>query len=774
MAAPSSDVTGPGLQHRLRLRLEVTGAVQGVGFRPFVHRLAVSEGLGGFVRNTGAGASVEVEGSPEALARFLSRLDAEIKPPAAIHRRQSRPLPVQGEQGFVIAPSATTGRRCALVLPDCAICPACLSEMLDPNDRRHLYPFTSCAHCGPRYSLIEAVPYDRARTAMRHFPMCAACRAEYDEPGSRRFHAETSACPECGPQLALWDATGTVQAERHRALQHTAAALREGRIVALKGLGGFQLLVDARNDAAVCRLRERKRRPAKPFALMVRTLADAMALAELSETGQRLLCSSAAPIVLARARADVSFIAPSVAPANPLLGIMLPYTPLHALLMRELDFPIVATSGNRGGEPIVIDERAALERLAGIADLFLVHDRPILRPVDDSVVRVIAEREAVLRHARGYAPLALACPAAAEPAAALGAHQKSAIALAADGQIILGPHIGDLTAAATREAFAQALEAMATLYDVHPRRVACDAHPDYYSTRLAQASGLPVQHVPHHLAHVLAGMVDNELAGPVLGVAWDGAGYGDDASIWGGEFLTVDATRFCRAAHLLPFRLAGGEAAIREPRRAALGALYLIFGEAAFAMTDLKPVAAFAPTEKQVLGTMLRRGVNAPLTSSAGRLFDAVAALLDLVQTASFEGQAAMAVEFAAQRAVESVSLAAPRLTEHAGSLLLDWRPMLADIVAGWRDGVAAPVLAAAFHESLVEAVVAVAMRVGREQVVLSGGCFQNARLVEHAVHRLREAGFRPYWHRRVPPNDGGIAVGQALFAARPLTGEKI
>ncbi|HEX7683947.1 MAG TPA: carbamoyltransferase HypF [Trinickia sp.] len=772
MGAASSDITGAG--SRRRLRLDVTGAVQGVGFRPFVHRLAVSEGLGGFVRNTGAGVSLEVEGSQQALERFLSRLDAEIEPPAAIHRRQSTRLPAQGERGFVIAPSASAGRRSALVLPDLAICPACLNEVLDPSDRRYLYPFTTCVHCGPRYSLIEAVPYDRSRTTMRHFPMCAACRKEYDEPGSRRFHAETIACPACGPQLALWDATGIVLAEGHQALLLAADALRQGRIVALKGLGGFQLLVDARNDVAVGRLRTQKRRPAKPFALMVRTVADALTVAELSEAEQRLLCSSAAPIVLAKSRAEVSVVAAGVAPANPLLGIMLPYTPLHELLMRELGFPIVATSGNRGGEPIVTDERAALERLAGMADLFLVHDRPILRPVDDSVVRVMAGREAVLRLARGYAPLALACAAAAEPALALGAHQKSAIALAADGQIILGPHIGDLAAAATREAFAQTLEAMTTLYDARPRRVACDAHPDYYSTRFADATGLPVQRVPHHLAHVLTGMVDNELAGPVLGVAWDGAGYGADASIWGGEFLTVDATGFSRVAHLLPFRLAGGETAIREPRRAALGVLHIIFGEAAFEMTDLDPVAAFAQTERQVLGAMLRRGFNAPLTSSAGRLFDAVAALLDLVQIASFEGQAAMAVEFAAQRAVESVSLAAPRLSEHAGNLLIDWRPMLADIVAGWRDGVAAPALAAAFHESLVEAVIAVAMRVEWEQVLLCGGCFQNARLVERAVRRLHEAGFRPYWHRRIPPNDGGIAVGQAVFAARPPTEEKI
>ncbi|MDM8355498.1 carbamoyltransferase HypF [Pandoraea communis] len=761
---------------RLRLRMDVTGAVQGVGFRPFVHRLAVSEGLGGFVRNTGEGVSLEVEGTLPALERFLARLDAEIAPPAAIHRRQSCRLPAQGEHGFLIAPSATGGRRSAMVLPDLAVCPACLGEILAPNDRRYRYPFTTCMHCGPRYSLIEAVPYDRLRTAMRHFPMCAACRKEYDEPGSRRFHAECNACPECGPQLALWDTAGTVLAERHQALRLAADAVRQGRIVALKGLGGFQLIVDARCDTAVRRLRECKARPAKPFAIMVQNLADASMVAELSEVEQRLLCSAAAPIVLVRARTDVSEVARSVAPANPLLGVMLPSTPLHVLLMLELGFPVVATSGNLGGEPIVTDEREALERLAHIADLFLVHDRPILRPVDDSVVRVIAGREAVLRRARGYAPLSLAFPfpSDTEPVLALGAHQKSTIALAVNGRVVLGPHIGDLAAPATREAFAQAVESVTALYGVRPLHVACDLHPDYYSTRFADASGLPVRRVPHHLAHVLAGTVDNDLEGPVLGVAWDGAGYGMDGSIWGGEFLAVDANRFSRVAHLLPFRLAGGEAAMREPRRAALGALYAIFGDDALAMSDQKPIAAFTAGERHTLGALLSRGVNAPLTSSAGRLFDAVAALLDLVQIATFEGEAAMAVEFAAQRAVTSVPLAPPRLVEHAGNLVLDWRPMLADIVAGCRDGIAAPSLAAAFHDSLVEAIVAVATRVGFKRVLLSGGCFQNARLVERAVGRLRQAGFDPYWHHRIPPNDGGIAVGQAAFAARPLAGENI
>jgi hydrogenase maturation protein HypF len=757
---------------RQRLRLDVTGAVQGVGFRPFIHRLAMSEGLGGFVCNTGAGVLLEVEGGAQALDRFLARLDAEITPPARIHERQASWVPVQGELDFVISPSVPSGRRSAVVLPDLATCSDCLKEIFDPDDRRYRYPFATCVHCGPRYSIVEAVPYDRARTTMRHFPMCTACQAEYDDPGSCRFHVEANACPDCGPQIVLWDAAGNALASSHHALKGAADALRQGRIVALKGLGGFQLLVDARNDAAVRRLRDRKRRPAKPFALMVRTFADALAITNICAEEKQLLCSAAAPIVLLRARSDSALVAPSVAPSNPLLGVMLPSTPLHHLLMDALGFPIVATSGNRGGEPIVADENEALERLKGLADIFLVHDRPILRPVDDSVARVLAGREVMLRSARGYAPLSLADPFATAPGLAVGGHQKNAVAVAFGGQIILGPHIGDLDEAETRAAFTRAVEALPALHDVHPEVVACDEHPDYYSTRFANDRGPKVRRLPHHLAHVLAGMVDNGLDGPVLGVAWDGTGYGGDGTIWGGEFLAVEGSRYRRAAHLMPFRLPGGEAAVREPRRAALGALYATFGDGAFAMTDIHPVAAFAPAERQLLARMLARGVNSPLTSSAGRLFDAVAAILGFRQKVSFEGEAAMAVEFAADRAANIASLAPPTISNETAPIVIDWRPMLAAMMSASREGVPAEDLAAAFHDGLAATIVTVAKRVGMPRVLLTGGCFQNGRLTEQAVARLREAGLDSYWHHRIPPNDGGLAVGQAAFTARPLIEE--
>jgi hydrogenase maturation protein HypF len=487
-----------------------------------------------------------------------------------------------------------------------------------------------------------------------------------------------------------------------------------------------------------------------------------------------LLRSAAAPIVLLRAKAGSNLIAPSVAPSNPLLGVMLPTTPLHHLLMDELGCPIVATSGNRGGEPIVADEDEAIARLKDLADVFLVHDRPILRPVDDSVVRMMAGQATVLRLARGYAPLPLADPSIKSPALAVGGQQKNAVAAAAAGEVILGPHIGDLDAAETRAAFARAIEGMMSLYGVQPGVIACDRHPDYVSTRFASGFGSTVCQAPHHLAHVLAGMRDNGLNGPVLGVAWDGTGYGGDGTIWGGEFLTVDGSHYRRVAHLLPFRLPGGEAAVREPRRAALGALYATFGEDTFAMTELPPVAVFAPTVRQPLARMLARGVNAPLTSSAGRLFDAVAAILGFQQKVSFEGEAAMAVEFAADRATNNVTLAAPAIvTDKAGTLVIDWRPMLAAMVSAVRAGACADALAAAFHEGLVDSIIAVVTRIGTAQVLLTGGCFQNARLTERTVARLRQAGFEPYWHHRVPPNDGGLAVGQAAFAARMSIEEK-
>jgi hydrogenase maturation protein HypF len=756
-----------------RLRLDMTGAIQGVGFRPFVHRLARTEHLGGFVRNTGDGVSIEVEGSRPALERFLTRLDKEMPPRAVVFKRHTAPLSPRGDQSFVVAPSTHASAGAAVVMADFATCPDCLREILNPADRRYLYPFTSCMHCGPRYSIIEALPYDRARTTMRHFPLCAACQTEYTDPYCRRFHAEPIACPDCGPRLALWNDAGEATAAGHPALLEAAAALRRGLIVALKGLGGFQLLVDAGNEAAVRRLRQRKRRPAKPFALMLPSLEAALGMAHVGEIERRLLVSPEAPIVLLRARSYNPGVAACVAPDNPRLGVMLPYTPLHHLLLRELGSAVVATSGNLGDDPIIADETEALERLRAVADCFLVHDRPIRRPVDDSVVRVMAGQAVILRRARGYAPMPIPCEAVTGPVLALGGQQKNTVATGFAGQLFLSPHIGDLGAARGREAFARMVVELPALHGIAINgTVACDTHPGYHSTHVAMESGLPVARVPHHLAHVLACMVDNGLDGPVLGVAWDGTGDGGDGTIWGGEFLTVDAGRFRRVAHLKPFRLPGGEAAVREPRRAALGLLHALYGEDALSNTELAPVAAFTARERGVLATMLSRGVNAPFTSSAGRLFDAVAALLGLCQVSSFEGEAAMALEFAACRAREMAPLPPMAVRGTNGPLMVDWQPFMATLVHERKRGAAPEPLAAALHDGLSAAIVEIARRVGRRRVVLTGGCFQNAKLTERTVDGLCAAGFAPYFHQHVPPNDGGLAIGQAMFAARPLIEE--
>jgi hydrogenase maturation protein HypF len=756
-----------------RLRLDMTGAVQGVGFRPFVHRLAMAERLGGFVRNTGDGVSIEVEGAPLAVARFIARLEREMPPRAVVFRREKASLRPRGERDFIVAPSTLAGDGASVVMADLATCADCHAEIFDPIDRRYQYPFTSCVNCGPRYSIIEAQPYDRARTTMRHFPLCAACLAEYTDPTSRRFHAEPIACADCGPSLALRNDAGGVTDTGHIALLAAVDALRRGMIVALKGLGGFQLLVDAADDAAVARLRARKQRPRKPFALMVPSLDATLGLAHVGEVERRLLASPEAPIVLLRVRSYHPTVSPVVAPDNPRLGVMLPYTPLHHLLMAEFAAPLVATSGNLGDEPIVTDETEAASRLRGIADCFLVHDRPIQRAIDDSVIRVIAGQPVILRRARGYAPMPIARAGVTEKVLALGGQQKSSVAVGGSGQIFAGPHIGDLADARTRDSFARMAQELPALHGIQPGVVACDTHPEYHSSHAAADGGLPVTRVPHHLAHILSCMADNGLEGPVLGVAWDGTGDGGDGTIWGGEFLTVDDKKYRRAAHLLPFRLAGGEAAIREPRRSALGMLHAMHGDDAMKLAEPTLFAAFTAKQRDTLATMLRTGVNAPLTSSVGRLFDAVSAILGLCQVNSFEGEAAMAVEFAACRAHAAEPMPAIAVRDDGGKLVLDWRDMLSVMLRERRRGVAPEPLAAALHEKLAASIVEVARRVGRRRVVLTGGCFQNARLTEQTVDQLCAAGFAPYFHHRVPPNDGGLAVGQVVFAAQPLVEEK-
>lgn len=742
-----------------RKRLRVQGTVQGVGFRPFVYRLAAELYIGGWVVNSPQGVVIEIEAEPSTLETFIHRLQTELPPHAAIHRLETETILAIGATGFEIRHSNTTGTKTALILPDLATCPDCLRDILDPTNRRYRYPFTNCTHCGPRYSIIQALPYDRTHTTMRDFMMCDACRAEYENPLDRRFHAQPNACPQCGPQLALWSRLGAVVEERDAALLAAADAIRRGYIVAIKSIGGFQLIADARNTDTISLLRARKHRYDKPFAVMFPTLEQVQRACHISEAEQTLLQSSAAPIVLARHTG--STIAPLVAPENPYLGVMIPYTPLHHLLLAELGFPVVATSGNFSSEPLCIDNDEALEKLGRIADLFLVHDRPIARRVDDSVVMVAANDVVTLRRARGYAPMPVDLPAS-DTIAAVGAQQKNAVALLHNGHVFLSQHIGDLDSAPAFDSFKRTLTDLETLYEARPEAIVCDLHPDYASTQYAARSGRTVAPVQHHYAHVLSCMAEHHLAAPLLGIAWDGTGYGTDGTIWGSEFLHITERAFTRVAHLRPFPLPGGDAASLEPRRSLLGLLYAQYG-------DLLPRdrLEFKTNELNLLLSALRAGVNTPHTSSMGRLFDAVAALTGLRQKCTFEGQAAMALEFAAleTRTDECYPFEITSVTNENGASerIIEWKPMIAAMMMDTNISL----ISARFHNTLAAIVVTLAQEAGLPLVVLTGGCFQNRTLLERCIGSLRAAGFIPYWQQRIPPNDGGIALGQIAAALR-------
>lgn len=772
--ARKPSVLPAGITQRLRVR--VVGAVQGVGFRPFIYRLASEHQLTGWVNNDSQGVTIEVEGPHDALEKFLLRIESEKPLLARIQGLEPSFLDPVGYQTFEIRESADTGVKTALVLPDIAICRDCLRDIGDPSNRRYRYPFTNCANCGPRYSIIKSLPYDRPNTTMRVFRMCPACRAEYENPLDRRFHAQPIACPECGPHLELWCEDSSVLAAGDNALRLASDALWRGQIIALKGLGGFQLLCNACDEHAVRRLRRHKHREEKPFALMFHSLDAVEQHCEVDALEKRLLRAPESPIVLLRRRTNnlpvTRFasnknaggpfaIAPSVAPGNPSLGVMLPYTGLHHLLMAAIGFPVVATSGNLSDEPICTDEREALERLRGVADLFLVHNRAISRHVDDSVARVLMGRELVLRRARGYAPLPVTLREPVKPTLAVGAHLKNAVALSVGPNVFISQHIGDLDNKPSYDAFRRVTDDLTKLYGTQPERIVCDLHPDYLSTQFARSQGGRIVSVQHHLAHVMACMADNDLDGPVLGVSWDGTGLGMDGTVWGGEFLKIGADNsWRRVAHLRTFPLPGGEMAIKEPRRAAMGLLHEMVGDVAFKMEESPTFMAFARAEIESVKTMLHRRLNCPTTSSAGRLFDAVASLTGLRQFMRFEGQAAMELEYVAQGHETNDVY---EFSFHDG--VLDWELTIHALLGDVRQGVAPGLISAKFHNTLAEMIVTATRQTGLKRVVLSGGCFQNARLTERTVQRLQAEHYAPYWHQRIPPNDGGIALGQIVAA---------
>ena len=787
-----------------RLRLRVHGAVQGVGFRPCTFRLADQHRLAGWIANDPSGVILEVEGEDDDLTGFVAALRAGAPVQARIESLAIEHVPVTGETGFRILPSASAGTATATILPDLATCPDCLADVVDEGGRRRGYAFTNCTNCGPRYSIIRGLPYDRPATTMASFVMCPSCEAEYRDPRDRRFHAQPNACPACGPQLALWDASGRTM-DVPDALDAAAAALLEGRIVAVKGMGGFHLMADATNERAVARLRRRKRRPVKPLAVMVASVAAARCFVEVSDTAAALLESAEAPIVLLPRRGVTSPVAPDgarqvavpvlrlpavIAPSNPDIGVMLAATPLHHLLTRRCGVPLVATSGNISEEPICTDEREAVDRLGGVADLFLVHDRSIERHVDDSVADIVGDTPRLLRRARGYAPLPVRLAEPVPSVLATGAHMKNTVALTVGHHAFLSQHIGDLDTLESRCALERVSRDLLRLYGATPVAIAHDMHPDYASTswaeRLASELGVPAVAVQHHHAHLVSCMAENGTTAATLGVAWDGTGYGTDGTIWGGEFLLGDAHSFSRVAHLLPFRLAGGDAAVREPRRTALALLHAALGANAV-LADAPALPVHVPAvERNLFVRMIERGINAPETTSAGRLFDGLAALLGLCNTATFEGEAAIRLEHALDPreagAYEFLHIpgdpggtgpGAPATTNVPGAPgapgVLDWRPLVRRVVHDMRRGVTPGAIAGRIHNAMVNAIVQQAEHTGCPRVALTGGCFQNRRLVATTAAALRGRGFTVLTHRLVPPNDGGIAMGQAVIAAARL-----
>lgn len=750
-------------------RVWVTGLVQGVGFRPFVHRLAMRHHLDGWVRNGSGDVQIAVEGSPPEVVAFLEELRSEAPPLARIEGVTAESVIPEGLGQFAILPSTVEANGRQPVSPDVAMCSHCEVELFDPTNRRFGYGFITCTDCGPRFTVIQTMPYDRERTSMVAFQQCSACQAEYDDPSNRRHHSETNSCPRCGPRLWFGTGHGDWTARSRAAILGAAELLTQGGILALRGLGGFHLAVDATDGEAVSRLRARKRREAKPLAVMVRTLDQARQIAEITPAEAALLTGSERPIVLVGLRAGAG-VALQLAPGLTQIGLLLAYTPLHHLLVHAVGRPLVMTSGNASEEPIATGNDEAMQRLLGIADGFLLHDREIVQRYDDSVMRVVRDRPVVLRRARGYAPMPLQLPVPTpRPLVAVGPHLKNTFTLAEGGTAWVSQHIGDLENLETLAHFRSALDAYRRLFRIDPEIVVRDSHSGYLSTRIAAEMGLSsVIAVQHHHAHIAAVLGEHGETGPVLGVAFDGTGAGDDGTSWGAEFLLADVRGYRRVGHLRPAPMPGGDRASRTPWRAALGYLSLEPG-----YTDLFEPAfrGVDPLELEVARRQIDRGVNAPLASSMGRLFDAAAAIIGVRRTASYEGQAAMELEALAGRRPATEYPA--HFHEVDGCWILDPLPLLATLAARRSRGADPANLAADFHASVAwgtaEMVRRTASSAGVTAVALGGGSFQNARLLESLVSRLEFSGFRVLTPRRLPANDGAISYGQAAVAAALL-----
>jgi len=776
-------------KHELRRHLVIQGAVQGVGFRPFIFRLAHELQLSGWIVNSPSGVEMEVQGCTSDVHRFTEQIPAQLPALALIRSMQVKELlPLEGsdrEKEFVIRPSKQEGGISALLLPDMGTCKDCLDDMFTNHNRRYHYPFTNCTNCGPRYSIIEKLPYDRPYTSMKHFPMCADCTDEYENPLDRRFHAQPNACPVCGPQMALWDRDGNELAIEKHAIDQSIQRLKEGRIIAIKGIGGFQLMADASNSKAIEVLRKRKGRMSKPFAMMAANSLSIDKIIQLTKLERHWLETPQAPIVLIEKKSDEpKCIAPEVSGQTPTLGFMLPYSPLHQLLLAGWDRPLVMTSGNLSEEPQCIDNQDAGRRLHDLADFYLLHDREICNRVDDSVVRMMDGAPRFLRRARGYAPAPILFPEGfqqVDSILALGGELKNTLCLLKEGQAVVSQHLGDLQEARTAGEYQRTISLYRELYQQQPKILVVDSHPDYRSTRLgsdwAQREGLELLTVQHHFAHIASVMADNEWpldGGSVLGIALDGLGYGEDGTLWGGEFLRVDYHGFERLGFLKPVPMPGGVKAILEPWRNTYAQIASHIGWDLFqsAYPDLELTAYLADRPLEILETMLSKGLNSPLTSSCGRLFDAVAGALGLSRDrVSYEGQAAIELEALAVQALNDSGMGYPfEMIVEDRSVVMDPTPMWVALFTDLTQGVDREVIAARFHIGLAQAVAGLARVLTRKQgldgVALSGGVFQNRTLLEALSRLLRSDGLQVLMHRQVPANDGGLSLGQAAIAA--------
>ncbi len=755
---------------RERMQVRVVGVVQGVGFRPFVHRLATDLDLAGWIRNDPAGVTIEVEGDPTRLRSFLARLQDDAPRAAVLYAVDTRLLAPAGHTDFTIVPSEAGGPTRAWLLPDLGICEDCERELRDPADRRHGYPFLNCTNCGPRYTILEDLPYDRAKTSMKDFVMCPRCRAEYEDTTDRRFHAQPTACADCGPRLQAIDDAGEL--EGPEALDRAVGWLAEGRIVGVKGLGGYHIVVDATDEDALRRLRERKRRPVKPFAVMVGDLEAARRWVEVPDFVAAALRSPQAPIVLSpRTERGWAEPAPAVAPDCPQLGVFLPYTPLHRALLDAFGRPVVATSGNPSDQPTIHDDREALASLAAICDAFLIHDRPILRQADDSVLQVITRptpRPQLLRRARGYAPLPVLAPRAVPSLVGLGGHMNVTFGVAREREVVLSPHLGEMESIEGREAYRRTLDDLLRLLDVRPEGVVHDLHPDYFTTQfaeeLAERWDVPRHAVQHHHTHLAAAALEHELEGEVVALTWDGTGDGGDGTVWGGELLHGTPARSERVGSIVPFGLVGGERSVRQTWRTALSLAHEAF--------DGDAPRLFGEQDPNLLANLRRlldRGDAAVTTTSMGRLFDGVSALLGLCTENTHQAQGPQMLEWASWRAGRALDLPMP-LVEFDGLVRIDWRPAVRTIVEGVTAGrIDVADAAAGFHAALVEAALAQLEPWAGRPVLLSGGVFCNRRLTESLLSRGAERGFDLRAHAQLPPTDGALAAGQIWAVATAI-----